>query len=170
MITVRQARREDADTLLQLIDALADYEKLARPDAAARERLAADGFEREPPRFQTLLADEGGVPVGYALFFETYSSFLAQPTLYIEDIFVLPEARTRGAGSVLFKALASEALARDCGRMEWVVLDWNEVAQNFYRRRGGRHLQDWHYYRLTRDGIEDLARENGVASLKEETE
>lgn len=152
-IVVRRARREDADALLSLVDALADYEKLDRPDEGARARLTHDGFECEPARFSTLLAveptDAGGErPVGYAIFFETYSSFLAKPTLYMEDLFVLPDARKKGAGSALFAALAREAQERGCGRMEWVCLDWNELAIGFYEARGAQHLSDWRYYRL----------------------
>lgn len=157
MIHVRRAAPEDAPVLLSLIDALADYEKLERPDEDARARLVRDGFEQDPPRFHAYLAEQENAPVGYAITFETYSSFLARPTLYIEDIFVLPDARCRGAGSALFRYLAREAVAGDCGRMEWVVLDWNELAQDFYQRRGARHLADWHYYRLTRDAIEQIA-------------
>ena len=161
MVTVRRAAREDAPTLLRLIDALADYEQLDRPDASARERLVRDGVENDPPRFHAFLAHdgEGGRAVGYAIVFETYSSFLARPTLYIEDIFVLPDARCRGVGSALFQRLAQEAVARGCGRMEWVVLDWNELAQTFYQRRGAQHLAEWHYYRLGRDDLERLADE-----------
>lgn len=160
MICVRRAGREDAAALLSLIDALADYEKLDRPDADARARLIHDGFAQNPPRFRAYLAEQDNVPVGYAVTFETYSSFLARPTLYVEDIFVLPDARGRGAGSALLRHLAREAVAGDCGRMEWVVLDWNELAQTFYQRRGARHLDDWQYYRLTRDAIEQLAVED----------
>jgi GNAT superfamily N-acetyltransferase len=94
--------------------------------------------------------------VGYAIVLETYSSFLARPTLYLEDIFVRPEARCRGAGSALFAHLAQEARARGCGRMEWVVLDWNELAQRFYQKRGARRLNDWQYYRLDAAGIARL--------------
>ena len=164
MISVRRARREDAPDLLRLIDALADYEKLEPPDAGARERLLVDGFDRDPPRFEAYLAEEEetGAAVGYAIVFTTYSSFLARPTLYIEDIFVVPEARCRGAASALFAHLAREALARDCGRMEWVVLDWNTLAQGFYQRRGARHMSDWQHYRLTREDLERLAGSGGA--------
>ncbi len=166
-IAVRRARREDADSLLSLVDALADYEQLDRPDQGARTRLTHDGFEREPPRFSTLLAVEeagddgtGGRPVGYAIFLETYSSFLAKPTLYIEDLFVLPEVRKKGAGSALFSALAREAVERGCGRMEWVCLDWNELAIGFYEARGAEHLSDWRYYRLSEADLRRLTDAN----------
>jgi len=160
----------DAPALLSLIDALADYEKLDRPDEDARARLVRDGFTQNPPRFRAYLAEHNEAPVGYAITFDTYSSFLACPTLYIEDIFVLPNARGHGAGSALLRHLAREAVAGDCGRMEWVVLDWNELAQNFYRRRGARHLADWQYYRLTRDAVEQLAVENEESSTLPGTE
>ena len=165
-IVVRRARREDADALLSLVDALADYEKLDRPDQGARARLTHDGFEREPARFSTLLAvdqedgDTGERLVGYAIFFETYSSFLAKPTLYIEDLFVLPDARKNGAGSALFSALAREAVERGCGRMEWVCLDWNELAIGFYEARGAEHLSDWRHYRLSEADLRRLTDAN----------
>lgn len=161
MIHVRPARRADADALLSLIDSLADYEKLDRPDAEARARLVRDAWERNPPRFEALLAEEeredGAVPVGYAIVFETYSSFLARPTLYIEDLFVLPEARGRGAGKAFLRYLAGEAVRRGCGRMEWVCLDWNRLAIDFYESRGAEHLNEWRYYRLTEEKLKELA-------------
>lgn len=154
---IRRAAAADADTFLSLVDALADYEQLARPDADARARLINDAFERTPPRFDPFLAWIGDTAVGYAIVFETYSSFLARPTLYLEDLFVLPDARRAGVGSAFFEHLAAEAVRRDCGRMEWVVLDWNTLAQDFYRKKGGTHLTEWQYYRLTRDELERLA-------------
>lgn len=159
MIVIRPALRADVEVLLGLIDALADYEKLDRPEEAARGRLLADGWERTPPRFEAFLAEEDGSEgkaVGYAIVFETYSSFLAKPTLYIEDLFVLPDARGQGAGRALFRHLASEALRRGCGRMEWVCLEWNRIAIDFYARQGGQHLDDWRNYRLTEDGLREL--------------
>jgi len=156
MRTVQPARREDANALLALVDALADYEKLARPDAAAKERLIQDGFERTPPRFWVYLAWEDDKAVGYVIALETYSSFLAKPTLYLEDFFVLPEARGQGAGGDLFRYAAAEALRRGCGRMEWVCLNWNQLAIGFYEKRGGEHLDDWRYYRLTDEGLHRL--------------
>ena len=142
--------------LLGLIDALADYEHLPRPDAAARERLAHDATAA-PPRFQALLAELAGAVVGYAIYFETYSTFLALPTLYLEDLFVLPEARHHGAGSALFSACAAEAVARGCGRMEWAVLTWNRLALDFYARFAAQPLDDWRPHRLTGDALRRAA-------------
>ena len=145
--TVRAATAADAPALLGLVDALADYEKLARPDAGARERLIRDAFG-ERRRIEVLLALADGEPVGYALFFETYSSFLALPTLYLEDLFVRPDARGGRHGLGLFRAVAGEARRRGCGRMEWNVLKWNQLAIDFYDRLGAEPLGGWQMYRL----------------------
>lgn len=166
--TVRPARHEDAPALLALIDALADYEKLDRPDKAARERLLRDGFEMNPPRFSVYLnVDETDRAVGYAIVLETYSSFLALPTLYIEDLFILPETRGGGAGDSLFRYLCGEALRRGCGRMEWVCLEWNKLAIGFYDKRGAQHMDDWRYYRLTQEGLRKLAPGGDIESTHE---
>jgi GNAT superfamily N-acetyltransferase len=151
-VQIRRADAADGEILLSLVDALADYEKLARPSSSARERLIRDGFG-PTPRFQAYLAELHGRVVGYAITFETYSSFLALPTLYLEDVFVLPETRRAGVGSALFRHLAAEAIRRGCGRMEWVVLDWNAPAIDFYERLGARRLREWHSYRLDADGL-----------------
>jgi len=155
---VRAAGPADADTLLALVDALADYEKLPRPDAAARARLREDGFG-DAPRFHALIAEAGEppVPVGYALYFETYSSFLARPTLYLEDLFVVPAARRGGHGIALFRALARVARSRGCGRMEWSVLKWNRLAIDFYDHLGAAPLAEWQPYRLEGDALEQVA-------------
>ena len=151
---IRQAEAEDAPTVLRLIEALAEYEQLAPPDETAQARFVADGWEGEGrPRFEAFLAEveENGVKTaaGYAVTFETYSSFLARPTLYLEDIFVLPEFRRHGVGSAMMRHLIALAERRNCGRMEWVVLDWNTSAQEFYHKFGATHLKDWYTYRLT---------------------
>jgi GNAT superfamily N-acetyltransferase len=155
MISVRTAKPADAPALLELIDALAAYEKLTPPDHAAKERLVRDMFAPRP-RIQSLLVEVDGTPAGYTLFFETYSSFLALPTLYLEDLFVLPEFRSRRVGSALFREMIAEARRRGCGRMEWSVLDWNQLAIDFYDRFGARRLREWHYYRLSREDMERI--------------
>lgn len=153
-VAVRRAVADDADAVHSLITALAHYEKLDPPDDAARDRLARDAFGAKP-RIDIFLAEVGGKPVGYAIVFETYSSFLAMPTLYLEDLFVLEEYRGCGAGMALFRQCVAEADSRGCGRLEWVVLEWNRIAHDFYGRLGAQRLADWQPYRLTR---EDFAR------------
>lgn len=143
--------------LLELIDGLADYEKLPRPDAPARERLAADATA-DPPRFSTLLAQMDGQIVGYAIYFFTYSTFRARPTLYLEDIFVLPERRGEGAGMALFRACAREAVEQACARMEWQVLAWNTPSIDFYKRLGARHESDWLPFRLDDESLQAVGR------------
>lgn len=150
-VTVRRATAADAEAFLHLVDSLAAYEKLDPPDAAAKERLLRDGFGPKN-RFDVLLAETAaGKAVGYAFILETYSSFLALPTLYLEDIFVLPDARGLGAGFALFREVVREAEKRGCGRVDFMVLDWNQLAQDFYHRLGTEHLKDWLPYRLTSD-------------------
>jgi len=152
-ITIRKCSPADAPALLSLILALAAYEKLDPPDAAAQQRLIRDlGGDR--PRYEAYLAELNGRPVGYTFIFETYSSFLALPTLYLEDFFVLPEERGKKIGLALFKEMVREAHGRGCGRMEWSVLDWNRLAIDFYERAGARQLNEWKYYRLTRSDME----------------
>lgn len=143
---VRKAEAGDAQAILSLVQALADYEKLQGPDSAAGERLIADLFG-EKPRLECWLVFMDGYPVGYAFTFETYSSFLALPTMYLEDLFVIPEYRGRKAGLALFLHVEEEAKRRGCGRMEWTVLDWNEPAIRFYDRLGGKRLAEWQLYR-----------------------
>jgi GNAT superfamily N-acetyltransferase len=152
---IRKATSADATSLLELIDALADYEKLARPDTAAKERLIRD-MTSDRPRFEAFLAALDGRDVGYAFVFETYSSFLTLPTLYLEDIFVLPEYRGRRVGYALFTAMIAEAHRRGCGRMEWAVLDWNQLAIDFYKRLEARHMKEWYLFRLTRADMERI--------------
>ena len=154
-VQVRPATPSDAETWLSLIDALADYEKLARPDAEARQRLLVDAFG-EQPRTAVYLAEIGGRVVGYAITLFTYSSFLALPTLYLEDIFVLESYRGQGAGYTLFRHCVDEAYRRGCGRMEWQVLDWNRPAIEFYEKLGARQMKEWLPYRMVREDMEAL--------------
>ena len=155
-LQVRQAAPADGPALLELVTALADYEKLPPPDARARARLLRDGFG-PAPRFELLFGELDGRPVAYALYFFTYSSFLARPTLYLEDLFVLPEARRHGMGGAMLRALAERALAADCGRMEWAALTWNRLAIDFYERLGAKALEEWRTFRLDGPGIARMA-------------
>ena len=153
---VRAATRVDAEALLELVDALADYEQLPRPEPAARARLVEDAFGARR-RLEVLLALDDGGPVGYALFFETYSSFLALPSMYLEDLFVHPAARGARHGYRLFQAVAAVAVERGCGRMEWNVLKWNRLARDFYERLGAEPLADWQMYRLAGEQLQRAA-------------
>jgi GNAT superfamily N-acetyltransferase len=155
-VSIRKATAADSGTLISLIIGLAEYEKLPPPDEAAQQRLVADAFGPRP-RFEVFLVEYEGQTAGYAFVFETYSTFLALPSLYLEDLFVLPEFRGKQIGYALMLHLANEALRRGFGRMEWAVLDWNEPAIDFYERLGARHLSDWLYYRLDREALERLA-------------
>lgn len=163
MITVRKAVAADAETLLGLIRALAAYEKLTPPDIAAEGRLTHDLFG-DRTRVESMLVEVEGTPAGYTLFFETYSSFLALPTLYLEDLFVLPEFRGRKAGLALFREMVAESHRRGCGRMEWSVLDWNQLAIDFYERFSAVRLQEWHYYRLVRKDMERILGPTNVSA------
>jgi GNAT superfamily N-acetyltransferase len=159
-VRVRRAEAGDAAAFLELVDALADYEKLARPTPEARERLVRDGFG-DPRLFTPWVAELDGDIVGYAITFFTYSSFLASPTLYLEDVFVLPGARGAGVGQAIFRRLTQEAVRRDCGRMEWVVLTWNQLAIRFYDRMGATSMDGWRGYRLDREQLEAMAGAEG---------
>lgn len=146
-IVIRLAKKSEGKHLLALINALADFEKLKRPTPAAQKRLLRDAFGRKK-RFDAYLAFVGKKAVGYAIIFETYSSFLAKPTLYLEDIFVLPEFRGKKIGLKLFKHCLAEARRRKCGRMEWMVLDWNVNAIRFYEKLKAKQMKEWLLYRI----------------------
>ncbi len=151
-INIRKATPEDGDVLCNLISALADYEKLTPPDAEAKERLKTDACGPFP-RITAWLAEFEGKVVGYAITLFTYSSFLAKPTLYIEDIFVLPEYRKNGIGKALFEYCTLIALQEDCGRLEFQVLDWNKSAIDFYEKKGAKHLKEWYPFRMERETL-----------------
>ena len=155
-LVIRPFLPGDAAALCSLIEALAKYEQLPPPHAAARERLVRDAAAA-PPRYWAFVAEMGGRIVGYAIFFETYSTYLAQPALYLEDIFVLPDVRRQGVGRELFCACAAEALRRGCGRLEWQALAWNDLADGFYRRLGAQPIhEEWKFYRLADADLERL--------------
>lgn len=153
-IRVDRAVRADAADFLELVDALADYEELDRPVPAARERLIHDAFGPSP-RFSLFIGRRDGQAVGYAVVFETYSTFLALPTLYLEDLFVRPDARGIGMGKALFVEVEREAVRRGCGRLEWECLNWNQLAIGFYERRQAVHREEWRHYRLTDEQLRE---------------
>jgi GNAT superfamily N-acetyltransferase len=150
-LRLRRAKSADAPALVKLIVALANFEKLTPPNAAARKRLIKDGFGPRA-KFEPWLAfwDGQREPIGYMILVKLYSSFEARPTLYLEDLFVLPEYRGRGIGKAMMQRCITLAWNRGCGRMEWTCLDWNVKAQKFYNRLGARKLSEWYLYRLNR--------------------
>ena len=153
-LIIRRATAQDVPTLIRLITALAEYESLAPPDELAAERLTRDGFG-DGPKFEAWLAEWDCQPVGYAFLFNAYSTFLAAPTLYLEDLFVMPEYRGRGIGKAMLTHCISLAYDRGCGRMEWTCLDWNTSAQRVYENLGARRMTEWYLYRLDRQALED---------------
>ncbi|OLB01088.1 MAG: N-acetyltransferase [Verrucomicrobia bacterium 13_2_20CM_54_12] len=153
---IRPAHVEDVPVILQLIRDLATYER-APNDVTATEEQLVDVLFGERPAAEVLLAFEGRAPVGFAVFFYNFSTWLARPGLYLEDLFVKPEKRGKGYGRALLIELAEIARNRGCGRMEWAVLDWNEPAIKFYRALGAKPMHEWTVFRLTREGIASLA-------------
>ena len=156
-LVIRRGTERDVPIILTLIRGLAEYERLAHEVEATPARVRAHGFGRRR-YFETIICRRGGKPVGFALYFFTYSTFLARPTLYLEDLFVLPEERGTGAGKALLRALARIAVRRGCGRLEWAVLDWNRPAIGFYKRLGAKLRRQWILTRLTGAPLRRLAR------------
>ena len=154
--TIRPATIVDVPIILQLIRDLATYERAPNEVTATEAQLMAVLFG-EKPVAEVLLAFEDKMPIGFAVFFRNFSTWLGKPGLYLEDLFVKPEARGKGYGRALLIYLARIARDRGCGRMEWAVLDWNEPAIQFYKKIGAQPLDEWKIFRLTRDGIAKLA-------------
>jgi GNAT superfamily N-acetyltransferase len=156
-VTIRPAAPADAETILGFIKGLAAFER--EPDAVKTtpDDLRRDGFGQHP-KFEVLIAELAGEPVGFALFFPTYSTWEGRPGLYLEDLFVTERARGQGIGRKLMAALAAIAVTRGCTRLELSVLHWNP-AREFYHRLGLSHLEEWLSYRLTGEALEALAAE-----------
>ena len=153
---IREATEADVPLILQFIRDLADYERLADRVVATEEMLRRTLFGS--PRFaEVLIAEEDGAPAGFALFFHNYSTFLGQPGIYLEDLFVRESMRGRGIGKALLARLARIARDRGCGRVEWAVLDWNAPSIAFYRSIGAISLDDWLIMRLTGDALDAMA-------------
>ena len=156
-LTITRATRRDAPTILALIRGLAEYERLAHEMRATAGDIRRHGFGRRP-YFEALICRRGRRPIGFGLYYFTYSTFEGRPTLYLEDLFVLPAERGRGAGRALLRALAAIAVRRGCVRMEWTVLDWNTPSIRFYRRLGARLRREWILTRLSGSPLRRLAR------------
>ena len=153
---IEPARERDVALILRLIKGLADYEKLAHEVRATEDGLRATLFGPHPAA-EVVIAYAADEPVGFALFFHNYSTFLGKRGLYLEDLFVVPEWRGRGAGRALLAHLAKIAAERDCGRFEWSVLDWNEPAITFYKSLGAKPMDEWTIFRVTGDTLSTLA-------------
>src|SRR5713226_3534422 len=153
---IREAREEDVATILELIRGLAEYEHLADRVTATENRIRETLFGAKPVA-EALLAEVGDETVGLAIFFTNYSTFLAKPGIYLEDLFVKAHARGRGVGRALLKRIAQMAVERECGRLEWAVLDWNEPSIQFYESLGAVAMKDWTVYRLTDEALTRLA-------------
>jgi GNAT superfamily N-acetyltransferase len=155
-VIVRPATEADLGTIEELIRALADYERMA-DEVVMDAELLRNALFRDRPYAEVLIAEVDGEPAGFALFFHNFSTFLGRPGIYLEDLFVKPEHRGIGVGKALLKRLAEIAVERDCGRMEWAVLDWNEPSIGFYRKLGARPNDEWTVYRLTGEALQNLA-------------
>ncbi len=151
--TIRAATSTDVPVILEFIRGLAAHEKLSHQVEASEEKLHATLFGERPVAECVIAFAEESPPAGFALYFTNYSTFLAKPGLYLEDLFVKPAFRGRGIGKALLTHLAQLAAQRDYGRMEWTVLDWNEPAIEFYESFGAQRLRDWQICRLTGEAL-----------------
>jgi GNAT superfamily N-acetyltransferase len=157
MIQVRLAQPSDAALVLRFIRELAEYEKLSHQVVATEEQVRETLFGARPAA-ESLIAEVDGQPAGFAIFFHNYSTFLARPGIYLEDLFVTPDLRRQGVGRALFAHVARLAVERGCGRFEWSVLDWNQPAIAFYRSLGAEPLSDWTVFRLTGEALSRASR------------
>ena len=155
--TISTAVREDVPQILQFIRRLAEYEHLENEVVATEALLGEWLFDKE--KAEVLIAREGETPVGFALYFHNFSTFLGRAGIYLEDLFVLEEYRGRGYGKALLRRLAQIALERGCGRLEWCCLDWNQPSIDFYRSLGAVPMSDWTIYRLTGETLNNMAKE-----------
>ncbi|HEX4629913.1 MAG TPA: GNAT family N-acetyltransferase [Chthoniobacterales bacterium] len=159
---IRGTTEADLPVILELIRDLATYER--EPDAVvATEAGLREVLFGPNPSAEVLLALENTEPVGFAVYFHNFSTWLGRPGLYLEDLFVRPEKRGKGYGRALLERLAQIAKERGCGRMEWAVLDWNDPAIQFYRKLGAEPMNEWTVFRLTREGIAKLATKNSCS-------
>jgi GNAT superfamily N-acetyltransferase len=157
-VQIRFGDLADVPLIADLIRGLARYEKLEHEVTMTEEKLT-DSLFGERRYAETLIAEDDRQPVGFALFFHNFSTFLAQPGIYLEDLFVIPEQRGRGVGRALLERLAQVAVDRGCGRLEWAVLNWNQDAIRFYERLGAKPNSEWTVYRLTGEPLRALAGE-----------
>jgi GNAT superfamily N-acetyltransferase len=155
-LRIERATPRDVPLILRLIKALAEYERMSSDVIATEDGLRETLFGARPSA-EVVIAFAGSEPAGFALFFHNYSTFLAKPGLYLEDLFVVPEYRSRGYGKALLQHLAALAVERGCGRFEWSVLDWNEPAIGFYKKLGAQPMDAWTIFRVTGEALRELA-------------
>ena len=151
------ATKADIPLIRELILELAQYERALPHEAPVTEKNLADTLFGERPAAEVLLAWLGDKPVGFALFFHNYSTWLGKRGIYLEDLFVRPAARKHGVGFALLRALARIAVDRDCGRVDWAVLNWNELAITFYEQIGAKPMDEWTSFRLSGDDLSRMA-------------
>lgn len=152
---IRPAEESDVKLILQFIQGLGAYEKLSHEIVATEEKLRKTLFKQKMA--EVIIGEFGGEPVGFALFFHNYSTFLGQAGIYLEDLFIIPEMRGKGFGKSMLKYLAKLAVERDCGRLEWSCLDWNEPSICFYKGLGAQALEDWTVYRVTKGKLKEMS-------------
>ena len=155
--TLRKAGPEDTSLVLSFIRPIAEYEKMADEVQADEKTLYQSLFVKKIAH--ALIAEEDGKPIGFALYFYNFSTFVGRPGLYLEDIYIQPEYRKKGYGTIIFQRLANIALEEGCGRMEWTCLDWNEPSRRFYRKMGATTMDEWTVHRFTEDTIRKIAGE-----------
>lgn len=156
IIVIRKGTAKDVSIILELIKALADYEK-APHEVIADEKLLTQNLFGDKPYAETLIADYDGEPAGFALFFHNFSTWVGKPGIYLEDLFVKPHLRGKGIGKKLLVQIAKIAVERNCGRFEWSVLDWNEPSIQFYKNLGAKPMNEWTTFRMTEQQIKVLA-------------
>ncbi|MDR0719122.1 MAG: GNAT family N-acetyltransferase [Treponema sp.] len=152
---LRFAEKKDTPLILRFIRALAEYEHLS--DQVEADEHTLEKYIFDDRRAEVVICEYDGTPAGFALFFHNFSTFVGRPGIYIEDLFVNPEFRGRGLGKLLLKFIAKTAVERNCGRLEWACLNWNEPSVAFYKSQGARPLSEWTGYRLTGEGLRKLA-------------
>lgn len=155
MINIRTATEKDVPTIFEFIKELAEYENMSSDVIATEELLKQNIFDKKLA--EVIIAEYDEKPVGFALFFHNFSTFLGKGGIYLEDLYVKPEIRNKGIGKILLSYLAQLALERDCGRLEWSCLDWNEPSISFYKERGAQPMDEWTVYRVTGDKLKNLA-------------
>lgn len=155
---IRPAQESDATTILDLIKQLAEYEKMLHEVVATEEQIINHVFIKKYA--EVIIAEENNKPIGFALFFHNFSTFVGKPGIYLEDLFVIPECRGKGYGKKLLIELAKIAKNRNCGRLEWSVLDWNTPAIDFYKSLSAKPMDEWTVFRLTEKEIAELSNKN----------